>query len=341
MDVVRPIWAGSRPSVLLAGLLGVFLLVAGCGGENSASSGDGAAEQSSDPPRIVVVSHGQAADPNWSIFQSGVQAAGAEAGVRVRYQAPESFDMVAMGQMIDAAVATDPDGLVVTIPNADALDEPITNAIEAGIPVFSANSGSTVSDSLGALLHVGQPEYEAGRRAGERLAEMGLDQVLCVNQEVGNVALDRRCRGVSDAMVESGGSSEVLAVELADPTETQQRVQAALAANSDVDGLITLGPTAAVPTLRALQSEDRDDLTLATFDLSEEIFTAIEDGRIAFAVDQQFYLQGYLPVSLLALYIRRSHLVQNDVIATGPRFVTRENVDRIRALRSRRAGGAN
>ena len=289
----------------------------------------------------MVVSHGQAADPNWSIFQSGVQAAGSDAGVRVQYQAPESFDMVAMGQMIDAAVATDPDGMVVTIPDADALDEPIMNAIEAGIPVFSANSGSTVSDSLGAILHVGQPEYEAGFQGGRRMAEMGLRNVLCVNQEVGNVALDRRCRGVADAMAEAGGTSEVLAVELADPTETQQRVQAALASNPDVDGLITLGPTAAVPTLRALSSENRENLTLATFDLSEEIFAAIEDGRIAFAIDQQFYLQGYLPVNLLALYIRRSHVVQNDVIATGPRFVTAENVDRIRTLRSRRAGGAN
>lgn len=320
------------PSVLLTALL----LVAGCTSSPSDSSESGTSGEGT-PPRIVVVSHGQAADPNWSIFQSGVSAAGAHAGVRVEYQAPESFDMVTMGQQIDAAVASDPDGMVVTVPDADALDESIAGAIESGIPVVTANSGSTVSDSLGALVHVGQPEYEAGLRGGRRLAEMGLENVLCVNQEVGNVALDRRCQGVSDAMDEAGGSSAVLAVELADPTETQQRVQAALAANPDVDGLITLGPTAAVPTLRALGSEGRDDLTLATFDLSEEIFAAIEEGRIAFAIDQQFYLQGYLPVTLLALHIRRSHSVQNDVIATGPRFVTAENLDEIRALRTERS----
>lgn len=320
--------------------LPVLLLVASaCSGSQDPSGESGTEDES---VRIVVVTHGQAADPNWSVFQSGVQEAGAHAGVRVEYQAPESFDMVTMGQQIDAALASDPDGMVVTIPDADALDEPIRSVIEAGIPVISANSGSVVSDSLGALLHVGQPEYEAGFRGGERLAEIGVESAFCVNMEVGNVALDRRCEGVADALSEAGGSSRVLAVELGDPTETQQRVQAALSSNPEVDGLITLGPTAAGPTLQALENTDRGEaITLATFDLSEEIFTAIEAGRIAFAVDQQFFLQGYLPVTLLALHVRRNHRVRNDVIATGPRFVTSDNVDQIRTLRSARTGSSD
>lgn len=330
--------ARSAPADLSVLLCVLFLLASACSGSQTSSEESGAEGESL---RIVVVTHGQAADPNWSVFQSGAQEAGAHAGVRVEYQAPESFDMVTMGQQIDAAVASDPDGMVVTIPDADALDEPIRSVIESGIPVISANSGSTVSDSLGALLHVGQPEYEAGFRGGERLAEIGVENALCVNMEVGNVALDRRCEGVADALSEAGGSSRVLAVELGDPTETQQRVQAALSSNTDVDGLITLGPTAASPTLQALESADRGEaITLATFDLSEEIFTAIEEDRIAFAIDQQFFLQGYLPVTLMALHVRRNHRVQNDVIATGPRFVTAENVDQIRALRSARSGAS-
>jgi len=62
-----------------------------------------------DEVRIVVVSHGQASDPFWSVVQNGVNQAGEDMGVTVEYQAPSTFDMVAMSQLIDAAVATDPD----------------------------------------------------------------------------------------------------------------------------------------------------------------------------------------------------------------------------------------
>ena len=75
--------------------------------------------------RFVVVSHGQASDPFWSVVQNGVNQAAEDMGVQVEYQAPETFDMVAMSQLIDAAVATEPDGLVVSIPDADALGHSI------------------------------------------------------------------------------------------------------------------------------------------------------------------------------------------------------------------------
>ena len=120
-------------------------------------------------------------------------------GVKVEYQAPPTFDMVAMSQLIDAAVASKPDGLVVSVPDADALGPSIKAAVAAGIPVITMNSGSDVSQELGALNHVGQTEYEAGLGAGERMGEAGVKNALCVNQEVGNAALDQRCKGFTDA----------------------------------------------------------------------------------------------------------------------------------------------
>src|SRR3954453_21062637 len=154
-----------------------------------------AAQQNS---RIIVVSHGQANDPFWSVVKNSVAAAGQDMKVQVDYRAPETFDMVAMSQLIDAAVAQKPAGLIVSIPDASALGPAIKNAVAAGIPVISMNSGSDVSKSLGALLHVGQDEYPAGKAAGEKLKQMGGKVALCVNQEVGNAALDARCKGFSD-----------------------------------------------------------------------------------------------------------------------------------------------
>src|SRR5215218_6357825 len=130
--------------------------------------------------RMVVVSHGQASDPFWSVVQKGVAQAGTDMRVDVQYQAPTTFDMVAMSQLIDAAVASNPNGLIVSIPDPDALSASITKAVEAGIPVISMNSGSDVAKDLGILVHVGQTEYEAGLGGGQRLAEAGGKKAICV-----------------------------------------------------------------------------------------------------------------------------------------------------------------
>jgi simple sugar transport system substrate-binding protein len=187
------------------------------------------------PYRIVVVTHGQASDPFWSVVKNGVDAAARDMRVEVEYQAPATFDMVAMSQLIDAAIATEPDGLVVSIPDPDALGPSIQAAVEAGIPVISINSGSDVAEELGVLAHIGQTEYEAGYGGGQRMAEAGATNALCINQEVGNVALDLRCQGFTDAMAEAGGTVSVLAVDLADPTGSASRISAALAEDESID----------------------------------------------------------------------------------------------------------
>ena len=232
------------------GLGMVFLLIASmafaaCAGAPVATTADAApasAMQDMRDVRIVVVSHGQASDPFWSVVKNGVDQASRDMRATVEYQAPQTFDMVAMSQLIDAAVASNPDGLVVSIPDPDALGDSIRAAIDAGIPVISMNSGSDVAQELGILTHVGQTEYEAGYGGGQRMAAAGATKALCVNQEVGNVALDLRCQGFTDAMAEAGGTVDILAVDLADPVDAQQRIAAGLSANPDIDSILTLGP---------------------------------------------------------------------------------------------------
>jgi len=280
--------------------------------------------------RFVVVSHGQASDPFWSVVQRGTEAAAEDLGVTVEYQAPTTYNMVEMSQLIDAAVASEPDGLVVSIPDAEALSPAIQRAVEAGIPVISMNSGSDVAAELGVLVHVGQTEYEAGFGGGERMAEAGVTNAICLIQEAGNAGLEARCQGFTDAMTEAGGTVEQLVVDLNNPTEAQQRIEAALTANADIDGILALGPTGAAPALMAIANSGKtDSVQIATFDLSPEVLTAIQDGTMLFAIDQQQYLQGYLPIVLLKLYATNANTIANGVLMTGPGFVTAENVDQV------------
>ena len=305
----------------LAGLISIALLSGAAIAPASVAAQD-------DEIRIEVVSHGQASDPFWSVVQNGVADAGEAMGVTVNYTAPPTFDMVAMSQLIDTAVASEPDGLVVSLPDADALGPSIKAAVAAGIPVISMNSGSDTYKDLGILVHVGQTEYEAGLGGGARMAAAGVTNALCVNQEVGNVALDLRCQGFTDAMTEAGATVETIGVDLADPAGSQATVEGALSNNPDIDGILTLGPTGSAPALAALTDLGLlGTVQLATFDLSPEVLQAIVDGNMLFAIDQQQYLQGYLPVVMLTLYNRYGGLMPGGggVVLTGPGFVTADN----------------
>jgi simple sugar transport system substrate-binding protein len=284
--------------------------------------------------RFVAVTHGVAADPFWSVVANGVEDAAVELGVRVDYQAITTFDMVDMGHLVDAAVASRPHGLVVSVPDVDALGPSIEAAVAAGIPVISINSGGHAFQSLGVLAHVGQPEHEAGYQGGERLAAAGARRALCVNHEVGNMALDLRCRGLEDAMADAGGTVSVLAVDLTDPEDAQQRVRGALAADPSIDGLLALGTTGAEPTLHALEELGRTGgMPFGTFDLSPSVLEAVRDGAMLFALDQQQYLQGYLPIVLLTKYLETGTIPGGgQPIPTGPRFITTENAEAVMGL---------
>jgi len=276
--------------------------------------------------RIIVVTHGQANDPFWSVVKNGVVKAAEDMKVKVDYRAPETFDMVAMAQLIDAAVNQKPTGLVVSIADASALGPSIKKAVAAGIPVISMNSGSDVSKKLGALLHVGQDEYSTGKIAGEKLKEMGGKVALCVNQEVGNVALDLRCKGFTDGF---GGKVTVLPVSN-EPAEGRAKVKAALSANSSVDTILALGAgTAGEPSLAAVKDVGKTGKTnVATFDLSANFLKAVAAGEAAFAIDQQQFLQGYLPVVFLANYARYGLMPGGDV-ASGPNLITKDKAAQV------------
>jgi simple sugar transport system substrate-binding protein len=330
--LARPLARPSFPRIAPPAALLAALVLAACGERANA---DPRAER--DAIRIVFITHGQSADPFWSVVANGARDAARDLGVRVQYQAPATFDMIAMSNLIRSTLAARPAGLVVSIPDPDALGAAIRAAVAAGVPVISINSGADSYRTLGALAHVGQTEYEAGLAGGERLADAGVRRALCINHEVGNVAQDQRCRGMIDALARAGGTARVLAVNLADPDDTQQRVAGALRADPAIDGLLALGPSGADPTLAALRGTGRGGgVAFGTFDLTPRVLAAIRDGEMLFAIDQQQYLQGYLPVVLLVKYLETRALPGGgDIIRTGPGIVTPEDAAAVIDLAAR------
>jgi len=325
----------------LAGLAIVAVAVAACqqGTTTDGAAGPDGALIARSEISIEIVTHGQAIDGFWGVVRNGVKAAASDMGLgdRVTYSAPDAeSDMVRMAQLIDAAVAKSPDGLVVSIPNPDALSDSIRRAVAAGIPVVSMNSGSDVFRDLGIIAHVGQTEYEAGFGAGERFAAAGVQNAICFNQEVGNQALTLRCNGFFDGLGIGADNGQVLTGNISDPAAMQATIEAALSGDGTIDGILTLGPSVAVPALQAVVAAGKaGSVHLATFDLSADVLTAIKDGQMDFAIDQQQFVQGYLPIVILVNYAETRNLPTGNgsgLIMTGPGFVTADNAADVIAL---------
>jgi simple sugar transport system substrate-binding protein len=283
-------------------------------------------------PKIIVVTHGQASDPFWLVVRNGVETAAKETGSDVEYQATGQFNLPAMSKLVDAAVASKPDGLVVSIPDAVFLSKSIQAAVAAKIPVISINSGLDVSKKLGCLMHIGQEEESAGREAGQRLKALGVKQAVILNQELGNVALDQRTKGFRDGFEGPFHHVQVLPVKI-DFMECHDAVAAYLQKNQEVDGILALGPAAAEPALQVLDEMGLvDRVKLCTFDISPRVIQALTQKQMGFALDQQQWLQGYLSVIFLANYVKYGSILQNDLILTGPSFVTPENAEQVANL---------
>jgi len=272
---------------------------------------------------VIVVSHGQANDPFWSVAKNGVDSACKDMKIKCKYTAPGTFDMVEMAKLIDNAVSQKPKGIVITLPDAAALGKSVKAAIAAGIPVVSMNSGSDDFAKLGISAHVGQTEFEAGVGGGQKMKAAGGKKALCVNHEVGNVALDRRCAGFKKGF---GGPVEILGTSN-DPTEIQKAVAAKL---GGVDTILTLGAgLSGEAALKAIKSAGKTgNIKLGTFDMSPGMLKAAAAGEVEFLIDQQQYLQGYLPIAIFAQYMRWGTMPAG-VVMTGPGFVTPQNASKV------------
>ena len=276
---------------------------------------------------IAVVTHGGANNPFWVVVYNAVNDACKDFGVKCTFDAPDTFDLPLMAQMIDAAVARQPDALVVSLPDTATLGEHIEKAIELGIPVFPINSGSDAFQDLGILRHIGQTEYEAGLGAGKRFAALGGKKGVCVSHEQGNLALDLRCQGFADGF---GGPTEMIASTTSDDAELYSLMDSYLANHTDVDTILAVGPQPGEPAVRLLEDLGKDgEILLGAFDLSPVLLEAVQRGTANFLVDQQQYLQGYLGVQTAVLYVQYGLLPGNEVILTGPGFVDASNADQV------------
>jgi simple sugar transport system substrate-binding protein len=127
-----------------------------------------------------------------------------------------------------------------------------------------------------------------------------------------------------------GGSSRVLAVD--DQSMATPRRIADAVRKGDIDGVLALNSLSGIEAVKGVRQIGRSDaVKVATFDLGPDVLRAVRAHQLLFAVDQQAYLQGYLPVILLAQRARFGLFParRGELIPTGPNFVTRRDAGRV------------
>jgi simple sugar transport system substrate-binding protein len=278
--------------------------------------------------KIAVITHG-AGDTFWAVAHKGASAAGGDLGITVQYSESRN-DPNKQAQLIETAVSQKVKGIATSVPNPDAMKDAFGRAKKAKIPFITLNSGLDVFKKFGAITHVGQTEQIAGNGAGSKLKAAGAKHLLVVIHEQGNIGLEQRFSGAKAGFK---GKVERFQVKgVTDLSTTMNQIRTKLTADKAVDAILTLNPDVAVAARDAAKGAN-SKAKLATFDLSKDVISAIRSGQILFAVDQQQYLQGYLPVVFLYLFNTNLNTVGGgQPILTGPGYVDKSNAAKVAAL---------
>ena len=321
------------------------------------SLGLGAGASHAAGEKFVLVSHAPDSDSWWNTIKNAIKQAGEDFNVSVDYRNPPNGDLADMARLIEQSAARNYDGLIADIADFSVLQKPLGTVVAKKIMLVTINSGTLAqSEQLKAIMHVGQPEYDAGLGAGKRAKEAGIKSFVCVNHYAMNASSFERCRGFADALGVDFKSS-TLDTNGVDPGVIESKVSAYLRSNPKTQAVLALGPDSAPPAMRAVEKMGlKGKMYFATFDLSEEITKGIKDGSIQFAIDQQPYLQGYIPVAVMAIMKQqkitdlakvKEILIANPKyqarlaeygltpiygprhISSGPGFVTKENISKV------------
>jgi simple sugar transport system substrate-binding protein len=302
--------------------------------KSSASAGGTAGDFPSTPKwKFVFVNH-VTTNPFFTPTQYGAQDACAL--LNCEFQWTGSKDSI-VGEMVNAtnsAISAKADGIALAVVDKSAFNEPVNKALDAGIPVVSYNADGAKDDpGTNRLAYIGQGLYESGFQLGQRALASGLESgdVVGFIATPGALNIQPRIDGASDAIKQSGKPIKFTAVGTnADVTKGLSIIDAYAQGHKNLAGMLAVdaGSTQAVgQVVDKYKMRDAGLKVAGGFDLVPATLTSIQKGSLDYTIDQQPYLQGFLPVLALYFYKLSGGLVFPSETNTGLLFVTKDNVN--------------
>jgi simple sugar transport system substrate-binding protein len=322
---------------LTSASLAASALLAACTNDDG-NQGEAAAATPGDFPatpkwKFVFVNH-VTTNPFFTPTQYGAQDACALLNCEFQWTGSKDSIVAEMVNATNTAISAKADGIAIAVVDKDAFRGPVDQALAAGIPVVSYNADGARDDvGTSRLGYIGQGLYDSGFQLGQRALDSGLDsgEVVGFIATPGALNIQPRIDGASDAIKQSGKSLKFTAVGTnADVTRGLSIIDAYAQGHPDLAGMLAVdaGSTQSVgQVVEKYSMRDKNLKVAGGFDLVPETLNAIKGGSLDYTIDQQPYLQGFLPVLYLYLYKLSGGLIFPPETNTGLLFVTKDNVD--------------
>jgi simple sugar transport system substrate-binding protein len=323
---------------LTSASLAASALLAACTNNDDKSGDSASATAAGDFPstpkwKFVFINH-VTTNPFFTPTQYGAQDACALLNCEFQWTGSKDSIVAEMVNATKTAISAKADGIALAVVDKDAFKAPVDQALAAGIPVVSYNADGAKDDpGTNRLSYIGQGLYDSGFQLGQRAIASGLasGDVVGFIATPGALNIQPRIDGASDAIKQSGKPIKFTAVGTnADVTKGLSIIDAYAQGHPNLTGMLAVdaGSTQAVgQVVQKYKMRDKGLKVAGGFDLVPETLNAIKGGSLDYTIDQQPYLQGFLPVLYLYMYKLSGGLVFPSETNTGLLFVTKDNVD--------------
>jgi simple sugar transport system substrate-binding protein len=306
----------------------VGTLLSACGSSASSGSSGGSASVFGSHPayKFVIVNH-VTTNPFFVPTQYGAADACKLLGCSYQWTGSENSNVSQMVNALNTAVTSGAEGIAVALIDLHAFNAPVEAALKAGIPVVAYNADAPGNARLS---YIGQDLVRAGEEMGERIiAAVPSGDVAIFIATPGSANLQPRVTGVEKAIKASGKpiNLHVVATGAAVPAELST-IDAYWVGHPSTKGMYAVdgGSTESLAKVMQKYGLPAKGIKAGGFDLTEQTQKLLQEGNIEFTIDQQPYLQGFLPILQLFQWHVSGSLTGPAETDTGLKFLNKTTV---------------
>jgi simple sugar transport system substrate-binding protein len=333
-------WALTRRTALTGGAAGVAALILdACGGGSTSTSAATSDVFGSQPSyKFTFVNH-VTTNPFFVPTKYGAEDACKLLGCSYQWTGSETSNVSEMVNAMNSAITAKADGIAVALVDATAFNAPTTKALDAGIPVLGYNADA---EGNARLAYIGQDLFLSGQEMGKRILDLvpAGSQIALFIATPGSLNIQPRIDGAKDSIgsklaVDTVATGAATAHEL---TTIQSYAQG----NPDVAGMFAVDSGSTIAVGQTIQKQGlQGKVKGGGYDLTTPTPELLSKGFLDFTIDQQAYLQGFLPILELFLFKASQTLTGPADVNTGLKFVDQQSVQPYVSTKTRYEGSSS
>jgi simple sugar transport system substrate-binding protein len=301
--------------------------LAACGGSTNTPQGQG--DFPNHPQwRFVFVNH-VTTNPFFTPTQYGIADACALVGCKYQWTGSQNSSVSEMVDAMNAAISAKADGIAVAIIDPTAFNDPVQRALSAGIPVLAYNADAPASSNNARLAYIGQDLFQSGVQVGKRIASLvPSGDIVGFIATPGSLNIQPRIDGIKSALSTIPSIRFVEIATGAAVNDELSHIEAYYLGHQNLKGMVAVdaGSTQGTAQIMEKYGLAAKGVHAGGYDLLPKTLQEINGGHLDFTIDQQPYLQGFIPVIQLFLYKLSGGLQQPSTTNTGLLFVTKNKV---------------